>query len=259
MRKMLCRVAVLFCLLNHAVSAGDARLEWTYASVPAIKELCKPYLESFGLTCNYKPLDREFGALLLDETRKGVARHADSVTMENEMKPERIFGVPVNAKKLQTTGEKFTASNGKVIDVPVLNGLSRLDEILQACKDAGVVMRGHVLVWHSQTPAAFFAENYTPVLYRNMLCNPVDKTTMAARQEWYIKTVVSHVAEWERKNNHCKRILWVWDVVNEAVADDASNDVFILVDPCRCSGCLGVRLGYVHNVEHGVIEASDRG
>ena len=223
MRKLLCRVVVLFCLLNHVVSAGDARLEWTDASVPAIKELWKPYLESFGLTCNYKPTDREFGALLLDETRKGVARHADSVTMENEMKPEHIFGVPVNAKKLQTTGEKFTASNGKVIDVPVLNGLSRLDEILQACKDAGVVMRGHVLVWHSQTPAAFFAENYTPVLYRNMLCNPVDKTTMAARQEWYIKTVVSHVAEWERKNNHCKRILWVWDVVNEAVADDASK------------------------------------
>ena len=218
------RSVVLFLLTgNLLLCAGEAKTGWSSAALPAVKEVYRHYLDSFGLTCNFKPLDREFGELQIPELRSGVARHADSVTMENEMKPDSIFAPVGKNKKLQIAKEKFSASNGKVIDVPVLNGLKHLDKIFQACKDAGLVMRGHVLVWHSQTPAAFFAENYTPILHKNMLRNPVDKETMTARMEWYIKTVLSYVAEWEKKHNHGKRIVWVWDVVNEAVADDASK------------------------------------
>ena len=208
---------------NFILRAEEAKTEWTSVSLPAIKEVYRSFFDSFGLTCNYKPLDRESGELQFPETRNGVARHADSVTMENEMKPDCIFGSAGKNRKLQIAKEKFSASNGKVIEVPVLHGLKHLDRILQACKDAGLVMRGHVLIWHSQTPAAFFAENYTPLLHKNMLRNPVDKATMTARQEWYIKTVLSYITGWEKKNNHGKRIVWAWDVVNEAVADDASK------------------------------------
>ena len=215
--------AAVFMLLFWRVYAEDKKPEWTDDSVPSIKEYYRPYLESFGLCCSYKPWDRDFGELMLEETRKGVVKHADSITLENELKPESIFGIPWGKKTPRIAKEKFTASNGRIIEVPELNGFARLNLILQACRDTGLVMRGHVLVWHSQTPDAFFAENYAPVISKGMILNPVDKETMTARQEWYIKTVIGHVVEWERKNNGGKHIVWAWDVVNEAVADDASK------------------------------------
>ena len=137
--------------------------------------------------------------------------------MGNEFKPDSIISMTWDSTKATIDSQKFTASNGKTIDVPVLNGFTKMDQILAACKSSGLKMRGHVLVWHSQTPEAFFKENYSNS------GNLVDKDTMTARQEWYIKTVLEHVAAWEQTNNEGKHIVWAWDVVNEAMADDAGQ------------------------------------
>ncbi|MDY5886055.1 MAG: endo-1,4-beta-xylanase, partial [Treponema sp.] len=46
--------------------------------------------------------------------------------------------------------------------------------------------------------------------------------------EWYIKTVLECVAQWEINNGYAGKetgnhLIWAWDVVNEAMADDAGT------------------------------------
>ena len=70
--------------------------------------------------------------------------------------------------------------------------------ILLMARSLGIQMRGHVLVWHSQTPKWFFKENYST----DANAAYVDKATMTARQEWYIKSVLEHIKDREDKNNN---------------------------------------------------------
>lgn len=52
---------------------------------------------------------------------------------------------------------------------------------------------------------------------------------MTARHEWYIKTILDYVNDWESKNEYGEgnHIIWAWDVVNEAVADDATTTDYV--------------------------------
>ena len=52
---------------------------------------------------------------------------------------------------------------------------------------------------------------------------------MTARHEWYIKTILEYVNEWEVNNGYGtgNHIIWTWDVVNEAIADDATKTDYL--------------------------------
>ena len=188
--------------------------DWCAESIPSLKEAYSNIFNTFGIACEWDPYNRNWAELGSATVRKGLAKHADSITMGNEFKPQFIFACRGGNPQVSGT---FTASNGVTISTPVLNGFGTVDSCLKAAKDSGLIMRGHVLVWHSQTEEAFFRENYM----NNG--NLVDKDTMTARQEWYIKTVIEHVNNWEKQNNGGKHIVWAWDVVNEAMADDAGT------------------------------------
>ena len=144
--------------------------------------------------------------------------------MGNEFKPESIMNWNWD-KSFRNNLIDFTDSLGTKIKVPSNNSLNfnTVDATLEICKKLGIKMRGHVLVWHSQTPDDFFAEGYSAKTSGELITNLVDKDTMTARQEWYIKTVLEHVADWEAEYNNGEHIIWAWDVVNEAMADDAGN------------------------------------
>lgn len=162
----------------------------------------------------------EGNELLLDsEKQKGLAYHATTTTMGNEFKPDFLFAWQLNQN---TPLEDFTASNGLTIKVPEnLAGLANADKYLAKCKDLGIKMRGHVLVWYSQTPKAFFCQDYDTGK------EFVDKNTMTARQEWYIKKVLDHVAQWEAENSPDEHIIYTWDVVNEALSDGARAGAYL--------------------------------
>lgn len=152
-----------------------------------------------------------------------MALHGNTTSMGNEMKPQWILW---NYGKVNKNGT-FTASNGKTIDIPVLpplsdteHGLGGIGTVLQIAKDKGLQMRGHVLTWHSQTFDWFFCKDY------DTSKGLTDKETMTARHEWYIKTVLDYVKQWEEENNNGKHIIYTWDVVNEAVADDPTKEEF---------------------------------
>lgn len=244
--KKLLLVSVLFTSLL-AVSCsqpsnGISRSQdnWLADSVPSIKQTYSDTFDYIGLAVEYGNFglkctgDKYTGTYTHDESwgtpsefyysevQQGISKHANTITLGNELKPQFLLQWWDGDGSSQTK-TTFTASNGQKIQVPdKLNGEALIYATLNAAKKAGVKMRGHVLTWHSQTPEGFFRENYS----KNG--NLVSKEVMTARHEWYIKTVLECVAEWEKANrfegketgNH---LIWAWDVVNEAMADDASD------------------------------------
>lgn len=152
----------------------------------------------------------------------GVKYHASSITLENETKPDTImrnFSRGIDENDL----ENFKSSKGITIKVPVQDKLNfePLDKTMQICKENGLKMRGHVLVWHSQTPKTFFCQDY------NASKSFVSVEEMDARQEWYIKSVFTHIKDWEAKNNEGKQVVYAWDIVNEALSDNATADNYL--------------------------------
>lgn len=188
--------------------------DWISKDVPSFKETYEDVFDYVGFACEYGIKGWSEKELATDYVQKGMAKHSSTITMGNEFKPQFIMAW---WGKNPSTNGTFTATNGITIKTPVLNGFASVDAILEICKKNNLKMRGHVLVWHSQTEEAFFHQDYDQ-------SKPyASKEEMTARQEWYIKTVLNHVAEWEKKNNGGNHIIWAWDVVNEAIADGSSE------------------------------------
>jgi len=199
---------------------------WLSDEVPSIKDTYKDIFDSFGIACEYSSWNG-IKELSVQTVCDGLKKHANSITMGNEFKPDSFLS---NLSQWAQSTPKlvdFTASNGKTIKVPETLVYTTVDNCLSACVKNGLKMRGHVLVWHSQTPDNFFAEDYKAIANGDLISNLVDKETMTARQEWYIKSVLNHVAEWEAANNNGEHVVWAWDVVNEAMADDASTTTWV--------------------------------
>lgn len=141
-----------------------------------------------------------------------VTTHFNRVTFGNELKPDALF----NYSCTYCPGTYTDTLNDEEIVVPVLD-YSRAERMLDklydwntANPDKALKVRGHVLVWHSQTPEWFFHEDYDK-------SKPyVDKEIMNKRLEWYIKTVLTHFTGEDSKY---KDMFYGWDVVNEAVSD----------------------------------------
>lgn len=141
-----------------------------------------------------------------------VTTHFNAVTLGNELKPDALFGYS-NAR---CPGTREETLDGETIVVPVMD-FSRAEKMLDQIKawnedhpDSPIRVRGHVLVWHSQTPEWFFHEDYDKE-------KPyVDKTVMDKRQKWYIKTVLEHFTA---PDSPYAGMFYGWDVVNEAISD----------------------------------------
>ena len=97
-----------------------------------------------------------------EETKKIILENFNSITMENGMKPEAIL-------------DQRASENSKD-GMPAINE-ENLAECLSLAKDNGLVLRGHCLVWHNQTPEWFFCEKYDAGNAK------VDKETMKKRME----------------------------------------------------------------------------
>ena len=75
------------------------------------------------------------------------------------------------------------------------------DSIANFCRKNKIKMRGHCLVWHSQ---------FCDWMFTDAEGNPVSKEEFYKRLEKHITTVVKRY----------KDVVYCWDVVNEAMADD---------------------------------------
>ena len=149
-----------------------------------------------------------------------VEKHFNAVTFGNELKPDALFNYQIDGNSVPT---KTITFEGEELQVPVVNDagdsldFSRADAMAEkilewnnAHPDQKIRIRGHVLVWHSQTQEWFFHENYD-------ITQPyVNKETMNRRLEWFISSVFGHYFG-NAANGKYDGLFYGWDVVNEAV------------------------------------------
>ena len=200
-------------LTGDSVSSAKKAAE-NWADAPSLYQAYKDYFDYFGFACTFKD------ELRYTEISDVLAKHANMITMGNEFKPDFVF----NWQKPSAT-EDFIAEDGNTYKVPKgMPNYGSMRDILFTAQAMDVQLRGHVLVWHSQTPKWFFKVDYKE---ENAY---VDAATMAAREEWYIKSVLNYVNEWEVRYNKGKHIVAMWDVVNEAVADGAGSQKWLRED-----------------------------
>jgi len=139
-----------------------------------------------------------------------ILKEYNSISMENEMKPD------ATVRQSGSTNENILAQ---------IN--TSAAAILKFCVDNNIAVRGHVLVWHGQSPRWFFTSN---------LQNPADpgntnsvswasKAVMEKRLETYITNMFKLIKEQYPNLN-----LYAYDVVNEAVG--TCNNVL----GARCPG-----------------------
>lgn len=121
-----------------------------------------------------------------------ILKNFNSITCENEMKPDYILDQKASKSDLEST--YYHAA------VNFDNCQPAIDFALKH----NMKMRLHTLVWHSQTPDWFFTEDYTK---SGAL---VSREVMLARMENYIADVLGYFQE------NYPGLIYAVDVVNEA-------------------------------------------
>jgi endo-1,4-beta-xylanase len=140
-----------------------------------------------------------------------VTKHFNGCTLGNELKPDSMI-----SKTELTTYEL----DGEEVQFPVLN-FSTPDRYLDFFMDWNekhpekfIKIRGHVLLWHAQTPEIIFHEDFdTSKPY-------VTPEVMNKRLEVYIREVAKHYVSEDSKY---KDLFYGWDVVNEAISDGTGS------------------------------------
>lgn len=138
-------------------------------------------------------------------TLNTIKQRYNSITLENEMKPDAMLGSSptlISVAEAKAQGY-YIPSNYTEATVPKIN-FSTMDKVLKIAYDNGLGVRGHTLVWHGQTPSWLFKTGY------NNGAGYVNQSVMNARMEFYIKSVMNHVY-----TSQYGSVVYAWDVVNE--------------------------------------------
>ena len=186
MKKLLC---ILLSLLTAALPMSALCEEAkTYADYEPLCDLAAEYGFKLGGCLSYNQLKDE---KYLDF----LATHFNSVTMTNETKAYSLLSIASTASRDGTPALNFTQA----------------DQMIEWARDHGLKVRGHVLVWDAYMTDWFFRMGYSARMPY------VDSDTMRFRLKSYIEKVITH---FETKY---PGVIYCWDVVNEAIADNGSE------------------------------------
>ncbi len=125
-----------------------------------------------------------------------IKEQFNSITMENDMKPDYIF----NKEKSIAKGDLVVEFNPNML------------KMLEWAKNNGMAVRGHTLVWYSQTPAWIFYDNFDEKTGKL-----VSRDVMIKRLDSYVKQLFDQL-----KESGYADIIYAYDVVNEAILDDST-------------------------------------
>lgn len=149
---------------------------------------------------------------------KTVLENYNTITGENSMKPQSLLArsMPMRPPGTQQAPAGQEGQNRPrgfgfsqdPADLDTINGLvfnwSQGDQLAEFARENNLMIRGHTLVWHSQTPASFFTDDEG---------NQLTKEQLYERLRVYMNEVV----------NRYKDVTFCWDVVNEALSDEEGS------------------------------------
>lgn len=158
-----------------------------------ITSLKDAYADYFKIGCACAGSEFAQGA-----TKALIQKHYNSLTLGNELKPDSVLDQALSQAYVKETGD----------DTAPQISLNEADEMLKFAAANQIPVRGHVLVWHSQTPDWFFKENF------DSDGAWVSKEKMTQRLENYIKIVMETL-----EKDYPDVTFYAWDVVNEAASD----------------------------------------
>lgn len=162
-------------------------------------------LNTYGNLLSYSGAAVNSSQLNNSTTLNVIKTQYNSISMENEMKPDAVLGSSptlLSVSQAQSNGY-YLPSSYTESTVPRIN-FATIDSILQICANNGLKLRAHTLVWHAQTPDWFFRTGYSSSgAY-------VSQTVMDARMEMFIKTYMNHIYL-----GNYGSVVYAWDVVNE--------------------------------------------
>ena len=170
----------LVLLVLMAVGAGSGQA----SELPSLKEIYKDYFDLGAAVSMAGWSDKT-----LDKHRDLLAHHFNSLTAGNEMKPDA----------LQPWAGTFRFDDA--------------DRMIAFAQEQGMKVRGHTLVWHSQTPQWFFRDGNNQLIYEKETISEEDRQAVIQRLERHIEVVLEHFGD----------NVYAWDVVNEAVSDGAGT------------------------------------
>ena len=124
-----------------------------------------------------------------------IKKNFNSITFENELKPDYVF----NKEKSIAAGDLVVEFSKDTI------------ALLDWCKENGMAVRGHTLIWHSQTPNWIFYENF------DESGAMAGRDVMLARMESYIRQVFELLDSMGYSD-----MFYAYDVVNEAWMEDGT-------------------------------------
>lgn len=202
-------LALVMCMLTGMFvgfdTAGRANAAANYVDTSGYTALYDAYKDYFKIGVAI-PNWNYYGGAELEARQTAVLNIFNSVTCENEMKPDAMFR--------STEEDLFDIGSGALA-------------MLEWAKATGMKLRGHCLVWHSQVNPAIFAIDFKPTVngkatkdYSVVLDEEclVDADTLRERLKTYIYSVMRYIYE-----NGYGDVIYAWDVVNEAV-DEGNGD-----------------------------------
>jgi len=138
-----------------------------------------------------------------------IQYHMNSMSPGNNMKPQ--FTVDLTSSAAAYTAATTQAQKDSINIHPIVRFNGDLIAQLNWAQRQGFTFRGHTLVWHNQTPTAFFRTGYAAN------ASYVSKDTMTLRMGFYIHEIVRLIHEgWPG-------LLSALDVVNEAIDDNTGK------------------------------------
>ena len=156
--------------------------------LPAIKDVFAEHNMKAGTCMSYHMMTTK-------KTDQMMKQHFNSITFENELKPDAIL----NQQESKAAGDIVVKFNSNTL------------EMLEWCKTNGMAVRGHTLIWHSQTPNWIFHEEFDTSKPR------ASRDVMLARMESYIKQVFELLESLGYLD-----MIYAYDVVNEAWIDNGT-------------------------------------